>query len=356
MGRNSLRYGGVRFETRVSSKETGDSALTGTDTDDETCIGLPEYFAKPGSAVLCCRRFATAQCVANRRRLQQSAATSGSATGARPATTLTSGALGSGGHVYLMLQSAAERACSRIPQEWHTRSPRDSYALIKIRSRPVIETLATLIPEELMDKSGSVFYSGRDAFSGSKLVYLLGLNPGGDPLHQAHETVRWHVEKVLHKTPANWSEYRDEQWLEKKIGQGKMQRRVRYLCQKLGSDPGEVPASNIVFSRSRREDTFGGHLGTIAKLCWPFHQAVIDALKVRTLICFGGTAGAWVRGQLRANAPLDEFVERNRRKWKSRAFIGLGGIAVIVVAHPSVAKWMVPEADPTEFIRKVVYR
>lgn len=38
-----------------------------------------------------------------------------------------------------------------------------------------------IIPKDLLDKSGSVFYSGRDAFSGTKNLYLMGLNPGGSP-------------------------------------------------------------------------------------------------------------------------------------------------------------------------------
>ena len=51
----------------------------------------------------------------------------------------------------------------------------------------MIETLTGLIPEDLLDRSGSVFYSGKDAFSGTKPIYLLGLNPGGDPQEMSEE-------------------------------------------------------------------------------------------------------------------------------------------------------------------------
>lgn len=44
----------------------------------------------------------------------------------------------------------------------------------------MIEQFAKHIPPELEDCSGAVFYSGRDAFSGLKDLYVLGLNPGGD--------------------------------------------------------------------------------------------------------------------------------------------------------------------------------
>ena len=59
----------------------------------------------------------------------------------------------------------------------------------------MIEDLAKKIPKEIRNRSGSVFYSGRDAFSGSSKLYILGINPGGNPVAQAEETVDWHTGK-----------------------------------------------------------------------------------------------------------------------------------------------------------------
>ena len=47
---------------------------------------------------------------------------------------------------------------------------------------PSIESFATLVPCDLLDRSGKVFYSGRAAFSTPSDVYLLGYNPGSDLL------------------------------------------------------------------------------------------------------------------------------------------------------------------------------
>lgn len=44
-----------------------------------------------------------------------------------------------------------------------------------------LETFARLVPAELWFRSGAVFYSGRAAFSRPSPIYLLGINPGGDP-------------------------------------------------------------------------------------------------------------------------------------------------------------------------------
>ena len=65
----------------------------------------------------------------------------------------------------------------------------------------MIEDFAKNIPSDLQHKSGIVFYSGRIAFSGRRELYILGLNPGGNPTEQANETVAWHTSNVLNKKP-----------------------------------------------------------------------------------------------------------------------------------------------------------
>lgn len=54
----------------------------------------------------------------------------------------------------------------------------------------MIERFAALIPDVLRKESGSVFYSGRAAFAGSPKVYVLGANPGGDPIGLTSRFVR----------------------------------------------------------------------------------------------------------------------------------------------------------------------
>ena len=69
-----------------------------------------------------------------------------------------------------------------------------------------------LIPMPVLSESGSVSYSGRTAFSNPSRLYILGLNPGGCPIKQATETVKWHTKKVADQERADWSAYRDERW------------------------------------------------------------------------------------------------------------------------------------------------
>jgi len=105
----------------------------------------------------------------------------------------------------------------------------------------VIEQLAKLVDPALMERSGSVFYSGRTAFSHPTDIYLIGINPGGDPVEQSTEIIRQQVEQVL-KYKNRWSPYTDESWQGMPPGTYGMQPRVLHMLRQLGCDPRETPA------------------------------------------------------------------------------------------------------------------
>ena len=220
--------------------------------------------------------------------------------------------------------------------------------------RSVIDDLAKLIPDELWNKSGSVFYSGRSAFSEPGRLYILGLNPGGDPAKQARETVARHTRNVLMKKPALWSEYSDESWCGYLPGRRGMQPRVVHLLNKLGLEPGEVPASNVIFLRSRREKGLVGTPDQLAETCWPFHRTFIERNRPDVILCFGKTAGEFVKRKTGAQQHVDEFVEANARHWKSLTFANRTNLRVVVATHPSIADWTNPKTDPSELVRRAL--
>lgn len=220
--------------------------------------------------------------------------------------------------------------------------------------REIEQALNALAPV-LLDRSGSVFYSGRSAFSAPSRLYLLGLNPGGDPQAQAAETVAADVTQ-FRTQPARWSAYRDESWAGSVPGTRGMQPRVLHILRKLGFEPDAVPASNVVFVRSSREAVLAAEKAELLRLCWPVHDAVIRSLGVDTVVAFGATAGHWAREMLGADKPLDHFTERNNRRWVSRAHVGGNGKCVVTVTHPSIADWRNEAADPTPLIRRALAR
>jgi len=212
-----------------------------------------------------------------------------------------------------------------------------------------------LVDPALHGRSGSVFYTGRAAFSTTSKLYVLGLNPGGSPITQAEETIGRDLED-WRELPARWSAYKDESWRGAAPGSWGMQPRILHMFDQLGLDPHDVPASNVVFVRTNDEAALATEKRQLLSRCWPVHQAVIERLGATTVLCLGGTAGAWVRDYVGATDKVGQFVEANARRWKSEAHISPAGSCVVTVTHPGRADWRNPQADPTPLVREMLAR
>jgi hypothetical protein len=217
----------------------------------------------------------------------------------------------------------------------------------------MLDDFLKLIPQELLKRSGAVFYSGRKAFSTPSPLYILGLNPGGSSTEMADYTVAKHTEEVLKSKPEYWSEYQ-EKWRDGSEGPSGMQPRVLYLLRQVNLDPQKVPASNVIFERSAREKDIKSRFSELAGPCWKFHQAVIEKLGVRVVLCFGKRSGLWVRERLNANTLVDQFIENNNRHWISASYTNSNGIAVVVATHPSIADWTNSATDPSHLVKKML--
>lgn len=208
-----------------------------------------------------------------------------------------------------------------------------------------LDRFAELIPDELLDVSGHAFFTGDDGFSGPRPLYVLGLNPGG----QHPETVRQQYHDAR-EGRSDYSAFRVHTWKD----ESRIDRNVLHLLANLSMNPGEVPASCVVLARTRTESELRQEFHRLASLCWPFHRAVIDALGVRVVVCFGGLGSGFVRQQLGAHHQIDSFVETNNRGWASKTFVGTSGIKVVQVTHPSRADWRNPEADVSPLVRRAL--
>jgi hypothetical protein len=213
--------------------------------------------------------------------------------------------------------------------------------------------LHRLVPTYLHAASGKVLYSGRSAFASPSVFYLLGFNPGGDPDKQRDDTIGKNIWIALHTLEDDWSAYVDEKWTSAQPGRSPMQISVQHLCRKLNLDPRKVPASNLIFGRSRRESSLLGKRDQLIEDCWPVHQAVIDALGIRIIICFGQSAGQYVRKVIGADQPVDSFVEKNNRRWTSTIHGGRDQRFVVTLTHPGVASWRAAASDPTDMIERL---
>lgn len=219
--------------------------------------------------------------------------------------------------------------------------------------RDSIDAALSSLPAALLERSGSVFYTGPEAFTETRRVYLLGLNPGGNPDRQASETIGKSIADYRALT-RQWSAYADDSWEGAPPGTWGLQPRVIHMLRKLDLNPRLTPASNVVFVRSTTEATLRAEKQQLLDMCWPVHQAVIDTLGVKAIICFGGTAGKWVREKVQANQFLDSVRETNARGWKSEAHQAENGRTVVTVTHPGRADWRNPAADPTPLVARVL--
>jgi hypothetical protein len=217
-----------------------------------------------------------------------------------------------------------------------------------------IEAFAKCIPSALLARSGKVFYSGRSAFSAPFPLYVLGLNPGGAPVNYRQETIEAHTALVLEKHAADWSAYRDESWEGAAPGTYGMAPRVLHLFGALGFSPGSVPCSNLIFARSSREAEITHEVAALAHLCWPFHALALSRLQPRAVLCFGKSAGSYVRAKIGASTLCAEFVETNNRRWRSQLYTNSVGLRVVVATHPSIADWRAKSTDPTPLIREAL--
>ncbi|HWO22852.1 MAG TPA: hypothetical protein VNO30_29030 [Kofleriaceae bacterium] len=216
------------------------------------------------------------------------------------------------------------------------------------------DDLLGTVDESLHGRSGSVFYSGRRAFAVPAKLYMLGLNPGGNPITQREQTIARNIEAL--RLRDSWSAYADESWRNRPAGTHGMQPRVLHLLRRLNLEPRLVPASNVVFVRTAREADLSREKEQFLPLCWKIHAAVIERLGVRVVTCFGRTAGSWVREQMGAHEQVDEFIEQNGRRWSSHAHAASDGRRVVTLTHPSIADWTNPKTDPTPLVERALQK
>lgn len=211
---------------------------------------------------------------------------------------------------------------------------------------PAIQAALGKLPGNMLRRSGSVFYTGRSAFAQESDLYILGLNPGGSPSVQVDNTIERNVQVRRKEPNDHWSAYTDEPWEGHPAGTPGMQPRMIHMFSKLGLNPRNVSAANVVFVRSKDEAALEKEKDELLQASWPVHEAVLGSLGVRCALALGTTAGRWVRQKLGAHELIAECFEDNARKWKSTAHRAEVGRIVVTVTHPGRADWRNPAADP----------
>ena len=196
----------------------------------------------------------------------------------------------------------------------------------------------------MLHLSGEVLYSAASTLRPGE-VYLLGHNPGGDARNPNLPTVGGSLDELPTKTI---NSYLDTLWGGRWEGQAPLQRRVIWLLERLGLDPREVAASNLIFPRSR--DAAGSEFHKFATMCWPVHEQILGIVRPQLVIVYGNSGQSPYRFLFKQFAAgTDKCYPSGHGDWVCRTFVAPGRFRVVGVphmsrydisAHNAVATWI----------------
>ncbi len=224
------------------------------------------------------------------------------------------------------------------PEDWRDRGTEPSEAPTPPAGPPtdVVRAFVSFAREQLrdiLDVSGQVLYSGASTLRPGD-VYLLGLNPGGDPANPKLLTIRRSLDDLLSDdvrehgiTRREWNSYVHATWQ----GRDTLQRRILWLLAELGHSPQAVAASNLIFPRSRGKASLA-RVG-YADLCWPVHERIIEIVRPRVILTYEGTPYRHLRA--RFGASREERYPAGHGDWECRSFAVQGRFRVVRVPHMS---------------------
>jgi hypothetical protein len=187
---------------------------------------------------------------------------------------------------------------------------------------------------DILDVSGQVLYSGASTLRHGD-VYLLGLNPGGDPGNPDLLTIRQSLDRLVSNELApggvpwsEWNSYVHATWK----GRDTLQRRILWLLTRLGLDPLEVAASNLIFPRSRDEKSL--EYDAYADVCWAVHKRVLEIVRPRVVLTYGNTPYRFLAERLGARD--EQRCAAGHGDWQCRSFDVPGRFRVVGVPHMSL--------------------
>lgn len=184
-----------------------------------------------------------------------------------------------------------------------------------------------------LDVPGSILYSSHETLKRGD-IYLLGFNPGGS----GGEPVRKSIDSILNKIT---NSYLDESWSNKKTvwakGEAPLQKRICWLLEKLGVDPRNVCASNLIFFQSSgyKEVEY-----SLADICWPIHEIILSIVKPRLIIVFGNSSCSPYHFLHEKFGGEEESFLAGHGKWSVKGFRCLiNGENVYVAGFPHLSRY-----------------
>lgn len=187
---------------------------------------------------------------------------------------------------------------------------------------------------DILEKPGHILYSGHSSLKKGD-IYVLGFNPGGD------DKIPLKI-RMANTLTSDFNEYLDESWNNTsstyKEGEAPLQRRICWLLTELGANPRDVCASNLIFTRSRAAKDISY---SIAKICWPVHEAIIEIVQPKLILTFGNSSIS-PYGYLKTllGATREETMQAGHGNWSVCSFRSLHqGRPILVVGMPHLSRY-----------------
>lgn len=212
--------------------------------------------------------------------------------------------------------------------------PRPSASTPALPSAEAFVAFAREQLRDILDVSGQVLYSGASTLRRGE-IYLLGLNPGGDPTNPALMTIDQSLDRLVSDDVAGngirqreWNSYVHAIWK----GRDTLQRRILWLLQALGLDPVAVTASNLIFPRSRDEKSL--QYDAYADMCWTVHACVLEIVQPKLVLTYGNTPYRFLGS--RFGMRHEQRFPSGHGDWECRSFEVPGQFRVVGVPHMSL--------------------
>ena len=196
-----------------------------------------------------------------------------------------------------------------------------------------IPTIAKNNLADLLEKPGSILYSSHETLKPGT-VYLLGFNPGGT----GGKPVERSINKLLTNTT---NAYLDESWENQNglwaSGEAPLQKRIQWVLKSIKLNPRDVCASNLIFFQSREASDISYSL---AKQCWPIHEAILSIVKPKLIIAFGNSETSPYGYLHSILGGKEEYFPSGHGKWQLKGFNGQINGRSVYVAGLSGAQYV----------------
>ncbi|SHG85386.1 hypothetical protein SAMN04488068_1667 [Hydrocarboniphaga daqingensis] len=206
----------------------------------------------------------------------------------------------------------------------------------------------------LMSINGAILYSSHKTLKLGP-IYLLGLNPGGNPNDHPTSTIANAIDELATREK---NSYVEERWQYRCANRNKaaspLQKRIIYLLAGLGCDPKEVCASNLIFVRS--VDASGCGYPSYADICWPVHEKIIEMVKPKLIIAYGNSGVspyAYLRSISGHRTP-ETYQPAGHGNWQCKAFKWnrANGDDIAVVGLPHLSRYKIDKiSNENEVVR-----